>query len=837
MDPKKLPVYQEKGRILAALEMHQVIVVESPTGSGKTTQLPLILHEAGYGTQGVIGVTQPRRIAAVSVCEYIAQQLGSPVPGLVGYKMRFDDLTLPETRMKIMTDGILLQEIKNDTLLSKYSVIIVDEAHERSLNIDFILGLLKGVLEERPEFRVIISSATINPEVFSEYFNGCPIVHIETSVYPVTVIHDPPLSEGSAEAMIAKIGEIVQRNAKGKKSQDILIFLSGEKDIKDTITLLSRQEGNKKLMLIPLYGRLSKEEQEQVFIPTPAGKTKVVVATNIAETSVTIDGITVVIDSGLAKLSYYNPRTFTSSLIESPISRASCNQRKGRAGRTQPGTCYRLYSKKDFDDRPLFTTEEIYRTDLSEVVLRMAEIGIKDYESFDFISSPGRQGIHGAVETLHLLGALNPQGLLSDTGKMMARFPLLPRHSRMIVEAILQYPQVLEETIIATSFLTTHNPFLLPQGEEMEARRAHHTFQDPLGDFVSYLKIYRQFLKAKKKEEFCTRYYLDMKIMTEIVNIKTQLEEIVGEMGIPISSGGELEDYLCAVSRGLIQFVCVRTGRGEFRSLTAERIYIHPGSVMFRENPQYIVAGEIVKTSRTFARSVSPLQKAWLKRVSPELAESFRPASNQEIRSGRDRAGREEKGKGRDTTWQLMIGRHSFTLEPYKGNKKLARLPWESLKPALKELRQADMARYSKLRAVVIIGDRELMKGAKLNAVLKVMQQVNPETDTLQGSPPKKGFKVPGDQKIIRDHLDQLLQLAPLSRKKRESNQLGFVSLEGNGSGDYWFRVSKSYSGALEYSLAALEVLADELKDEKDNTIWKGINKAYRRLTTLLDSL
>ena len=313
INPRELPVYAQKDRILKAMAENPVIVVESPTGSGKTTQLPLILHEAGYSRTGVIGITQPRRIAAVSVCEYIASQIDSPVPGTVGYKMRFEDVTIPETRIKVMTDGILLQELKNDTLLSKYSVIMVDEAHERSLNIDFILGLLKKILEARDDFKVIISSATINTDIFSEYFNSCPVVHIETSVFPVQVIYDPLPENAQREFLISKIVEIVKRCDDNGNEGDILIFLPGEKDIKDCISLLELVTSVKKrLFLVPLYGRLSKEEQEKVFIPTPPGKTKVVVATNIAETSVTINGVTVVIDSGLAKLNHYNPRTSTS---------------------------------------------------------------------------------------------------------------------------------------------------------------------------------------------------------------------------------------------------------------------------------------------------------------------------------------------------------------------------------------------------------------------------------------------------------------------------------------------------------------------------------------------
>ena len=419
--------------------------------------------------------------------------------------------------------------------------------------------------------------------------------------------------------------DIVGRLLK-EKAGDMLIFLPGERLIKDCMAALLSQPFHRKLHIIPLYGRLSKEEQDDVFPPAPQGRTKVVVATNIAETSITIDGISNVIDSGLVKINFYNPRSYTSSLIEQGISRASANQRRGRAGRTGPGNCYRLYRREDFDRSPLFTQEEIYRTDLSEVILRMAELGIRDFESFDFISSPGQAGIASAIETLMLLDALNADRSLSQIGREMSRFPLLPRHSRIIVEAMMRYPDVLEEVLIATSFLSTNNPFLLPQGEETEARNAHHHFRDGAGDFVSYLKIYTAFRESKKKEAFCERYYLDKQILSEIVNVQQQLGEIVEDASLPVSGcglpiGGEqLARFISSIAKGLIQFICVRTGRSSYRSLTAERIEIHPGSVMFREAPNFLVAGEIVKTSRTFARSVSPLQREWLPLISADIA-------------------------------------------------------------------------------------------------------------------------------------------------------------------------------------------------------------------------
>jgi HrpA-like RNA helicase len=434
MNPQDLPVYQQKDRILDMLSRNQVIVVESPTGSGKTTQLPIILHEARYTSAGMIGVTQPRRIAALSVSEFISKQLKTPMPGLVGYKMRFEDKTDASTKIKIMTDGILLQEMKLDPWLSKYSVLMVDEAHERSLNIDFILGLLKRVIQERSDFKVIVSSATINTELFSTYFDDCPVVKIDAITYPVTVIYDPPVippsggSLAAEEALYEKIAGITGRILSDGRSGDILAFLPGERAIKNCVTRLSQENWFKKLHILPLYGRLSKEEQERVFDLPPFGKRKMVISTNIAETSVTINGITSVLDSGQAKLNFYNPHTYTSSLVEVPVSKASCNQRKGRAGRTREGTCYRLFERADFESRPLYTTEEIYRTDLSEVVLRMSELGITDFDRFDFISPPSREGIAGAIDTLNLLDALSEDNTLSRTGQMMCLFPL-PRGS------------------------------------------------------------------------------------------------------------------------------------------------------------------------------------------------------------------------------------------------------------------------------------------------------------------------------------------------------------------------------------------------------------------------
>ncbi len=837
MDAKNLPVYQQKQRILDALQSHQVIVVESPTGSGKTTQLPVILNEAGYSNGGIIGVTQPRRIAAISVSEFISKQLGTPMPGLVGYKMRFEDKTNQSTKIKIMTDGILLQEMKLDPAMSKYSVIMVDEAHERSLNIDFILGLLKRVLDARPEFKVIVSSATINAEIFSAYFGDCPIVKIETQVYPVTIVWDPPAVEGNPDSLVDKIEQIVNRIIGDRRDGDLLVFLPGERLIKDCMERLAASESRNRILIVPLYARLGKDEQERVFDKAPLGKKKVILSTNIAETSVTIDGVTSVIDSGQAKLNFYNPKTYTASLVQVPVSKASSNQRKGRAGRTAPGYCYRLYTRDDFENRSLFTMEEIYRTDLSEVVLRMAELGITDFERFDFISKPPRSGVLGAMDVLNLLEAFEPDRSLSRVGQMMCAFPLLPRLSRMIVESILKYPDVVEEVVIAAAFLSTSSPYVLPPGEELEARRAHHAFRDPAGDFMSYLKMYRTFGEAKNKAKFAEKNYLDERTLLEIARIKEQIEMIVHDLGVPIASGGSTEDYLCAVSRGLIQFVCARQDRGTFRTLMDERVQIHPSSVMFKENPDFIVAGEIVRTTRMYAMSVSPLQRRMLAKISPIVAETLlkqKPAAAPEYPArGRVAVARPAKlerpklEEARDFTNRVKIGGETFDLVAEKKRKK-AVLSWDSFKRAREGLPADAGLAYKGMLGVVTVGHNRLLDGEKLETILRLAPWLDPENDLKREWPRKKQFNVNDDLDGLVAVLDHVLQTAYWKPKNPE---LGFVAMFTDTAGTYWFRVSRGFHTALNESLASLEYLVDEIAELATPEQKEKVGTLYRKLS------
>lgn len=633
-----LPVYKHKAKILSALEQNQIIVVESPTGSGKTTQIPLILKEAGYDQKGIIGVTQPRRIATLSISDFIKRQLGIE-DNYCGYTMRFADTTDESTRIKILTDGILLEELKSDSYLSKYSVIMVDEAHERSLNIDFILGLLKQITAVRKDLKIIISSATINTKTFSDFFDSAPVISIDARVYPIDIKYveikkekeeiAPRRSDRrtlNSEGYPFQIASIIKERIKNKQQGDILVFLPGEADIKETHAELVKESAIfKKLQIYPLYSRLSKEEQERVFTATESGKTKVVLATNIAETSITINGISVVIDTGVAKVNYYNQRDFTSSLITTPISKSSAEQRAGRAGRTSPGVCYRLYTEKNLLARREYPEEEILHSDLAEVALRMSNLGIYDYERFPFITEPKKGSLSSAVDTLTFIGATDENHHLTSIGEKMVLFPLLPRHSRVIVEAIMNYPDVLSEVIIAVSFLSTKSPFLLPQGFEEVAKAKQSVFQDSVnGDFAGYLKLYKAFTKEAEKgskaaEAFSKRYYLDLQTLYEIVHIATQLEEIISRMGIPISSGGMMGDYLTCLAAGLMQYVCVLDKNQSYRTLFAQNIYIHPGSSWFTTRPRFILAGEIVQTSRMFARSVSPLKKEYLDRINPDL--------------------------------------------------------------------------------------------------------------------------------------------------------------------------------------------------------------------------
>jgi len=576
---------------------------------------------------------------------------------------------------------------------------------------------------------------------------------------------------------------------------------------------------------------------------------KIVISTNIAETSVTISDITTVIDTGLAKLNFYNPKTYTSSLNETTISKASCNQRKGRAGRTCPGTCYRLYPRKDYETRQMYTTEEIYRTDLSEVVLRMAELGITNFYDFDFISSPGREGIAGAVDTLSMLRAISPDHTLSPVGKLMVVFPLEPRISRIIVESIMQYPDVLEEVLVAASFLSANSPFVLPPGDEMAARRAHHSFRDVQGDFVSYLHIFRSYKGASNKEKFCKSSYLDERVMAEIENIDQQLTQIVNDMQIPVTGGGSMINYLCCIASGMIQFVCVREGRDNYRSLTADHICIHPGSSMFRQDPLYIVAGEIVRTSRMFAMSVSPLTKTLLEQIDPMLRDGLEtkrikrgaqmPVSTLPVlEQKKDKIGKKEKSAGeakQNAEESFAFGRSLFEVKKTKG-KRTVLLPWDKFKTAVREETAESRTKDSSgLYGKITFQDGfSLLDGEKIDQIIKIATALNLEPLPDGKYDRKLNIKLT-DRDAATKLVDSLGLVLRVAVAKQKSKEYGFVCLFTDGNGTYWFKISRGIVTALNESLSSLEILSDDVNADFTPDQKEKVNQLYRSLNTLYD--
>lgn len=845
--------------ILDALEANQVIIVESPTGSGKTTQIPIILKEAGYASNGVIGITQPRRIATLGVCSYIRTQIATEgLPeNYCGYKMRFYDTTDIDTRIKILTDGMLLQELKTDPDLSRYSVIMVDEAHERSLNIDFILGLLKQITTRRPELKVIISSATLNTKVFSRFFGDAPIISIKTRVYNVDVKYFPLRTKGDtdecAHAVCTVLNQILKRfKASGyTDNEDTLVFLPGEFDIKMTMQQIYYECDHDRLQIYPLYGRLNKEEQEQVFNETEPGKMKVVLATNIAETSLTIDGIRIVIDSGYAKINYYNQTDFTSSLVLRTISRSSAEQRKGRAGRTSPGTCYRLYSREDYDARPLWTTEEILRTDLSEVVLRMVDLGIYDFEHFPYITKPDPKAIQSGERTLRLLDAIDNLRHLTPVGEVMVRYPLLPRHSRALVEALRQYPDMIKPVAICVAFLSAKTPFILPPGEEDIARSAHRRFNNAFGDFISYQTIYRKYIALqgqKKREEFCASNYLDMQSMDEILHITDQLCQITTEMGIPVKETEVTDqesfahDLLVCMGAGLVQYVCIRKRASVYRTLLTDEIYIHPGSAWFRNPPQYLLAGEIVMTTKMYARTVSPLYPDWVPEISKGVADKLRKLSREaEMRDRSSRRGdRDSRQSGRSSSRNAGLSAkaseeagskvsklYGFEFPVVrdvgkKNTRNIVVIPSADLPALAKSYRRA--SRHPKgIMASILYNGSYLAYGERLYDIISLEGRVDFSPEGYVARPVTQVYNRENIADLI-PHLGDIMRLAPLKDKGR----LGFLELLVSGKGSVFFHVSRSFTDALNNTAYTLLGIMDEVDLPE-------FRKAYNRILRMLD--
>jgi ATP-dependent helicase HrpA len=800
MEKSKLAVNLYKNEIIEKIMNNQVVVIEAPTGSGKTTQIPQIIFESGLDKWGVIGVTQPRRIAAFGVSNRIASEMNVELGRLVGYKMRFDDMTTSQTKIKIMTDGILLEELRSDPLLMKYSIMIVDEAHERSLNIDFILGLLKGILAERPDFKVIVSSATINAKLFSEYFNGAPIISVETKPYPVEEKYFKMKNiEDQNEQMELIKSIMIDIEIKGKDG-DVLIFLPGEGAIKECCSMLESIDSFNHLKVLPLYSRLSPEEQNLVFEEFP-GKRKVVVATNIAETSITIDGVVHVIDTGYAKINYYNPRTFTSYLELKSISKASADQRRGRAGRTAPGVVYRLYSKEDYERKDMYTKEEIYRSDLSEVVLRMADLGIRNYNEFDFISPPTKGAINSAIETLVSIEALDQIYSLTPIGKSMVDYPLAPRFSRIMLESINKHPTVLNNVLVVISYLSAKKPFLYPRGEEIESQTAQKKLLDKGGDFFTWINVFFKYEKAKDKEQFCKNYYLDTRVMNEIVNIHLQLTSMLRQRNVDIGYKFDYNKITLCICTGLKQYICKKETkkRNSYKSLTEVDIRVHPGSFLFYEHPEWLVGGEIVNTGRTYLRSGSVIPESLMK---AELIEIYNEISgknkfeNTKDRSSAVASVSTSKNKEPD---KITLFDKYFDIVKDHGEH-IAVVPYSVL-IQLKDKKE-ELLKLSHGKRVAKLFHKEiLVVKDNFDSLLRYFDKIELDNGFNKHYPKGISLCYPDDWVTIYRNIANLMK--PTVKKKTNKSS-GFLTLTTSGDDVYEFYTENDFFTALETNLETL---------------------------------
>ena len=659
--PESLPVSQRKAEIEKLLSEHQVIVVAGETGSGKTTQLPKMCLELGLGNLGTIGHTQPRRIAARSVAARIAEELQTELGDLVGYKVRFNDQISDNTQIKLMTDGILLAEIQTDRFLNQYSCLIIDEAHERSLNNDFILGYLKQLLPRRPDLKVIITSATIDVERFSKHFNNAPIIEVSGRTYPVEVRYRPVAEEDDQDQLQGILNAVDELQAEGRG--DILIFMNGEREIRDTAEALQKQN-LKHTEILPLFARLSAQEQNKIF--HPSGLNRIVLATNVAETSLTVPGIKYVIDPGTARISRYSYRTKVQRLPIEPISQASANQRKGRCGRVSEGICIRLYSEEDFNNRPEFTDPEILRTNLASVILQMTALGLDDIEAFPFVDAPDKRHIQDGVKLLEELGAIQPKKIksykhdgarfptrakdvsankngtryetsaieseekkqgweLTPIGRQLAQLPVDPRLAKMLLSAV-DLGSVYEVMIIVSA-LSIQDPRERPTEKQQASDEKHRRFADKKSDFLAFLNLWhyvQEQQKALTKNQFrrqCQKDFLNYLRIREWQDIYQQIRLAVREMGLPINSEkAEYQQIHTALLSGLLSHIGLKEAeKQQYLGARNAHFAIFPNSVLFKKQPKWVMAAELVETSKLWGRMVAEIEPEWIEPLAEHL--------------------------------------------------------------------------------------------------------------------------------------------------------------------------------------------------------------------------
>ncbi|WIV52649.1 ATP-dependent RNA helicase HrpA [Amycolatopsis nalaikhensis] len=619
--PEELPVSKLKDEIAAAIEKHQVVIVAGETGSGKTTQLPKICLELGRGVLGQIGHTQPRRLAARTVADRIASELKTELGETVGYKVRFTDQSGQDTLVKLMTDGILLAEIQTDRSLRQYDTLIIDEAHERSLNIDFILGYLKQLLPRRPDLKVIITSATIDPERFSKHFDDAPIVEVSGRTYPVEVRYrplvDPDAPEEDERDQTQGILDAVEELC-AEGPGDILVFLSGEREIRDTADALNRAN-LRNTEVLPLYARLSAADQHRVF-QSHTGR-RVVLATNVAETSLTVPGIKYVVDPGTARISRYSHRTKVQRLPIEPVSQASANQRKGRCGRTSDGICVRLYSEEDFESRPEFTDPEILRTNLASVILQMTSLGLGDIAAFPFVEPPDRRQVADGIGLLQELGAFassNADRELTDIGRKLAQLPVDPRMGRMVLEAAKN--GCVREVMIIAAALSIQDPRERPAEKQQAADAQHARFADPTSDFLAYLNLWeyvseqQKALSGNQFRRMCRTEYLNYLRLREWQDIFSQLRQLAKPLGIALNTTpADPQRVHTSLIAGLLSHIGLKDpAKGDYLGARGARFGVFPGSALFKKQPRFVMSAELVETSRLWARVNARIEPEWV---------------------------------------------------------------------------------------------------------------------------------------------------------------------------------------------------------------------------------
>ncbi|HEX4332291.1 MAG TPA: ATP-dependent RNA helicase HrpA, partial [Usitatibacter sp.] len=638
--PDELPIAQHRDEIAALVRDHPVTIVCGETGSGKTTQVPKICLTLGRGAAGLVGCTQPRRIAARSLAHRLAQELTGTPKGFVGHKVRFQDATRPETVIKVMTDGILLAETHSDRELRAYDTIIVDEAHERSLNVDFLLGYLKHLVAARPELKVIVTSATIDTQRFSDFFGGAPVIEVSGRTYPVEVRYRPEFferaspSEGNAGKqaeddepvdMPEAIAKAVDELARTSRTGDMLVFLPGEREIREAAEALRKHHPGK-TEILSLFARLSAEEQDRVFEPGP--QRRIILATNVAETSLTVPRIHFVIDTGLARIKRYSPRQKIDQLRIEPISQASARQRAGRCGRIASGIAIRLYAEQEFNERPDFTTPEILRTSLASVILRMAALELGPISEFPFIEPPTPRQIDDGYRQLFELGAIDHQRALTPLGKELARLPVDPRIGRLLLAA--REFHCLSEMVILAAALSIQDPRDRPQALREQSDRAHEEFRDEQSDFVQLLNLWKFFdnefihkKSTRKLYETCREHFLSYVRMREWRDLAGQLREMASELGIRDNpSPATYEQMHRALLTGLIGNVGMKALDGDhYNGPRGIQFHIWPGSGLKKNRPRWAMAGELQETTRVFARNVARVEPEWIEAAAAHLVD------------------------------------------------------------------------------------------------------------------------------------------------------------------------------------------------------------------------